>query len=176
MEEESQRAPWFLRAILLASLLLLALSVGAEYLSQPKFTERVEIGRGPHDMAIVPGTRADFVTIGLPYKEVQAGLGPGVVRPVKASELIIFEEYGLSVSIVDDRVEHIYLVSPEFKTRAGVGVGSDVDEVVKSQGRDYEFEGETSDYVMHYWEAGIHYTIKDEKVTAIQLSAPILGK
>lgn len=174
MDSPSQKPPLFLRLLLLASLVLLLLAVGSEVVRRPATTS-LEAHVGASDMTIVGGQRVDFVTLGMPLTQAQERLGKGVARPTDKVVVHLFPDYGLSLGVTEGRVVSIYIQSPNFTTRAGLGVGSDVDQVIKTYGSRYEFEGTEQDYTLHFWAQGIHFSVQNNKVTAIQVTEALEG-
>ncbi len=165
-----------LRALLIASLLILVTTVGAEWMQRPIPPSQVPPQNpGSSDNFIVPGHRVDFITLGLSITVVEKTLGHGVIRPTPEAQLYLFQDYGLSMSVVEDRVDSIYVKSPHFKTRQGTGVGSDVSEVIRQFGDDYVMDGDEKDYELHYWSEGIHFRVSEDKVTAIQITQTVDG-
>ena len=165
-----------LRAVLIASLLILCVAVSSEWMRQPELPGQTPPSRpGTSDNRIVGGHRVDFITLGLSITLVEKTLGKAVIRPAPEAQLYIFQDYGLSMSVVEDRVESIYVKSPHFTTRQGVGVNSDVSEVIRAFGDHYVMEGDEQEYELHYWTEGIHFRVSKQTVTAVQVTQSIDG-
>lgn len=181
------RASWPLRLLLALSVLLLVLAATAELSRQG-----AEVGGtptpeapGPMDELIVPGHRVSFIVLGLPIHDVEAKLGSGVIRPSKEALLYLFDKFGLSCGVQQNRVVSVRILTPQFRTRGGISVGADVDLVVRELGADYEYAGEgppptpgatpPETYLLHYWSQGIHVGIRHTQVESLQVTAPVEG-
>ena len=126
------------------------------------------------DGKIVAGQRVDFITLNLPMAEVEARLGAGKVRPQTAAQLYIYDQLGISVAAQEGLVQSILVQNPNMRTVQDLGVGSDVDRVVRAFGRNYEYEGRGSKaYSLHYWSQGIHFTVQSTRVVNILVSQPL---
>ena len=148
--------------------------VASEWMRQPTAPGKAPPREpGTSDNQIVPGHRVDFITLGLSVTLVEKTLGKGMIRPAPEAQLYLFQDYGLSMSVVDDRVDSIYVKSPHFKTRQGTGVGSDVSEVIRQFGDDYVMDGPEDKYELHYWTEGIHFRVEGQKITAVQVTQTI---
>lgn len=173
--QKAPQVPWSLRLILIASLALLLVATLSEYhrsaapsTALPPSTERLA-----KDQLVIPGTRVGPISLGLPVNSVTELLGQGQLRPQDEGMVHLYEELGLVLFSEDDRVLSVTVRSPAYRTRSGVGVGSDVAEVLNSLGRDYEKEGSQDHYVLHNFGEGWHVGIKDNKVTYIQITVKL---
>lgn len=160
-----------LRALLIASLLILTVMVTSEWMQRPTPPGVVPLSEpGASDNLIVPGHRVDFITLGLSITLIEKTMGKGTIRPTKEAQLYLFQDYGISMSVIEDRVDSIYVKSPHFKTRQGIAVESDVSQVVRHFGNGYVMDGDEKEYELHYWTEGIHFRIIQERVHAIQIT------
>ena len=187
MEESPARAPWPLRLLLALSVILLLLAGAAELMRSGVSVAGTPTPEapGPLDERIVPGHRVSFILLGLPITEVEGKLGAGVIRPSQDALLYLFEKVGLGCGVQKGQVVSIRVLSPHFRTRGGVGVGTDVDQVVRELGPDYEYSGDgpsptpgaapPESYVLHYWSQGIHVGVKMTRVESLQITAPVEG-
>ena len=145
-----------LRIVLVASLVLFLLATATEMYLTPSnpLVNPTPTTKSAQDNLIVPGTRIGPVTLGLAADEVTKLFGKGQLRPLKTGVLHLYEQQGLVVYVEDERVASVSVRSPQFATRGGIRVGSDVDSVLSSLGRDYELEGDEENYVLHNWTEG----------------------
>lgn len=171
----SSIVPIGIRVVLVASLLLLLLATLTE-------THKLPVSTAPTppptesfalDSLIVPGTRVGPLTLGLSVKKMAEILGPGQLRPQSPGVVHLFPNAGFVVYTEADRIVSVGVRSPAYKTRSGVGVGSDVDEVLRTLSSDYEMEGSGKEYKLHNWSEGWHLEVKDNKVTYIQVTAKL---
>jgi hypothetical protein len=174
-QSSNKTVAWGLRIVLLASLTLFLLATLTE-------TNKAPISAAPtppltnnftRDTLIIPGTRVGPVTLGLPIKILNEVLGAAQMRPQGQGLVHLYPEPGLVVYSENDRVVSVTVRSPTFKTRSGVGVGSDVDEVLRTLSGDYEMEGAGREYRLHNWSEGWHLEVQDNKVTYIQITAKL---
>ena len=174
-EKPSQVVSIGIRVVLLASLALLLLATLTETNKLPDSTHPTPrpTDKTTLDAIIVPGTRIGAITLGLPMKTVTEILGQGQLRPQGAGTVHLYPNSGLVVYSEKDRVVTVSVRSPAFKTRGGVGVGSDVDEVLRTLSSDYEMEGSGTEYKLHNWSEGWHLEVKDNKVTYIQITTKL---
>lgn len=173
--EKAPSIPLSLRLILLASLVLLLIATLAEVHETPPGIEQLppETDSYALDDLIIPGTRVGPLTLGLPITHATEVLGQAQLRPQENGMVHLFKENGLVVFSEQERVVSVTVRSPAFRTRAGVRVGSDVDQVLATLGREYEMVGSAEDYVLHNFEEGWHVGVKDDKVTYFQITAKI---
>jgi len=181
------RASWPLRLLLALSILLLILAATAELARHGKGSTQTPTpeAAGPLDELIVPGHRVSFIVLGVPVQEVEARLGPGVIRPSQGALLYLFDKVGLACGVQQGQVVSVRILSPSFRTRGGVAVGADVDLVIRELGTSYEYAGEgpsptpgappPENYVLHYWSQGIHVAIKHTHVESLQVTPPVEG-
>lgn len=180
MSEDAQQnkpapVPPALRLLLLASLVLLLVAVGAEWAAHRTPEPQPAPGRGPHDLMIMPGQRVGFITLGLPITQVAETLGKAEIRPQENTQLHIYNQEGLSFAVQKGRILSIFVKTANFATRDGIRVGADVDRVIRTYGDSYEFTGDNEAYVLHYWSAGIHFAVEKTKVVSIQVTEPMLA-
>lgn len=179
MSEETQVKPGILlglRVVLVASLVLFLLATLSEtYRSPANDIEVPPTERSTPDSLIVPGVRVGPVTLGLPVTQLSQYYGKAQLRPHEDGIVHLFEEHGLVVYAEQDRVQQVTVRSPHYKTRAGVGVGSDVDAVLQNLGQDYEKVGSQDKYVLHNWNHGWHTGIENDKVTYFQITPTLSG-
>ena len=174
--KESVSVPWPLRYLLIASLSLLLLAVGAELARfQGNPTDGVMGRLGPQDGAILPGLRIDFVSLGVPIKQVEHKLGSGKIKPTSQATLYHFGQIDLTCGVQEEKITSVLTRNPIFRTRTGVHVGSPVDEVVREYGDRYEYDKLEDGYTLHYWRQGIHFTVRSERVHSI-LITPALNQ
>ncbi|MBI3924406.1 MAG: hypothetical protein HY319_02595 [Armatimonadetes bacterium] len=177
MADDVQRKPSAaLRLILIASLVLLLLAAGAEWLERWPQAPGSEVGLGPDDRVIMPGQRVGPITLGLSARSAEAVLGRAEIRPQEGILLHVYEQHGLSLAVKDGRVLSIVVKDPRFQTRDGIGVGTDVDRAVRAYGEHYEWEGKSEAYVLHYWAAGIHLRVEKTIVVSIQITEPMVSR
>ena len=164
-----------LRFVLVASLLLLLLATLSEtiVLQEPVSPTPTPTDKFFLDTMIVPGTRIGPVTLGLSTKRLTELLGPGQMRPQASGIVHLFPDSGLVVYSENERVVSVTARSPVFKTRGGVGVDSDVDEVLRTLSSDYEMEGSGQEYKLHHWGEGWHLEVKDDKVIYFQITTKL---
>ena len=174
MSEQNETGPATLglRIILVASLLLLVLATLSETVRLSPTIEPTPTltDTSINDHLIIPGTRIGPVTLGLPVKKLEQLLGRATLRPQGEGTVYLFPEHGLAVYCQDARVFSVTTRSPLHKTRAGVGVGSDVDEVLRGLSRNYEMEGSAPRYLLHNWGDGWHDEVYNDKITYFQIS------
>lgn len=171
-QPKDQQVPVGLRLILVASLALLLVATLAELQDAPATpTELPPVTESSTlDQLIIPGTRIGPLTLGLPVGQANEVLGQAQLRPRENGIVHLYEKYGLVVFSEQDRIVSVTVRSPAFKTRAGVGVGSDVDAVLNTLGREYEMAGKPPDYILHNFGEGWHVGVKDHKVTYFQIT------
>lgn len=164
-----------LRIVLIASLVLFLLATVTEmYRSPPEpVVDPTPTERSASDNLIVPGTRIGPMTLGLSEDEVVRLLGKGQMRPVKTGVLHLYENLGLVVYIEEEKVTSVTVRSPQFETRQGIRVGSDIDLVLSHLGKEYELEGNDEEYVLHNWGQGWHVGVNKSLVTYFQVTPPI---
>ncbi|MGE0495401.1 MAG: hypothetical protein AB7S38_39715 [Vulcanimicrobiota bacterium] len=162
------------RLLLLASLLLLLLAVGAEVVSRPRLEPGPPVTAGPEDLLIVPGQRVGFIMLGLAVSELENKLGKSIIRPAHDAQLHVYPEAGISLSTRGGHIVSILVKNPQFKTRSGIGVGSDVDAVMRTFSEHYEYEGDEKHYNLHYWAVGIHFLVEEDHISTIQITEPML--
>jgi hypothetical protein len=174
-QSQSIRVPWSLRLVLIASLLLLLLATVAETYrlpatpgASPTPTERYTL-----DTLIVPGMRIGPVTLGLSTHKLAEILGPAQLRPQGEGIVHLYPEAGLVVYTEKERVVSVTTRASVYKTRGGVGVGSDVDQVLRSLSGDYEMEGTGREYKLHNWGEGWHLQVEGDVVTYIQITTKL---
>ncbi|MEW6277043.1 MAG: hypothetical protein AB1758_00370 [Candidatus Eremiobacterota bacterium] len=161
--------------VILAVAVLLGLAV-AIHSNAPPQPASVPVGPGPEDRTIVAGLRVDLVTLGMPARAVEKRWGQATMRPTESSLIYRFDSLGVTLGVRDDKVESILVKNPALRTRGGVGVGSDVDQVIREFGTRYEFEGDPkSAYKLQYWDKGIHFTVEKDNVASILITQPVLG-
>lgn len=161
-----------LRIVLIASLILLLLATLGE-------TNKLPASVGPTpaltdnstpDALIIPGTRIGPVTLGLPVEKLEDKLGRAQLRPQGEGTIYLYPDRGLVVYCQDGRVFSVTTRSPLHLTRSGVGVNSDVNDVLRTLSKNYEMEGSGSRYVLHNWSEGWHIEVKDNKVSYLQIT------
>lgn len=175
-KQTNQAVPVGLRFVLFASLLLLLIATLSE-------THRLPHSVGPtpaltqnytNDHLIVPGARIGPVTLGLSTAKLEEILGRATLRPQGEGTVYLYPDRGLVVYCQDGRVFSVTTRSPEFQTRAGVGVGSDVNDVLRGLSKDYEMEGSpTARYVLHNWSQGWHIEVERDRASYIQITPMI---
>lgn len=161
-----------LRIVLVASLILLLLATLSETNRLPATVEPTPAltESSTPDTLIVPGTRIGPVTLGLPTRRLEQVLGKATLRPQGQGTIHLYPDRGLVVYVQDGRVFSVTCRSPLFKTRSGVGVEADVDEVLRTLSKNYEMEGSGSKYLLHNWSEGWHIEVKDNKVSYLQIT------
>lgn len=125
------------------------------------------------DHLIIPGTRIGPVTLGLSNQQLVEALGEGQLRPHEEGYVHLYEQYALVIYSENDRVVSATTRSPVFRTRTGIGVGDDVDTVLKVSKSEFEMEGSEKNYVLHDWQRGIHLGIEENRVSHIQITAAL---
>lgn len=159
----------------MASLLLFLVATLTEVYRNP--TEQTIIPdqteRMAEDTVIIPGTRIGVFTLGLPISHLTRLFGQGTQRPHGKGVVHLYEEVGIVVYSESDLITSVTVRSPEFQTRQGVGVGVDVDKVLKTLGKSDEVEGDERSYVMHNWSEGWHVGVEGAKVTYVQVTSPL---
>ncbi len=128
------------------------------------------------DTLIVPGARIGPVTLGLSTKKMVEVLGPGQLRPKAPGTIHLYPQFGMVIYSESDRVHSVTVRSPIYKTRSGVSVGSDVDLVLSTLGKNYEMDGGGRTYTLHNWLEGWHMEIVDDEVAYIQVTMKVSEK
>jgi hypothetical protein len=174
-ELPSKSISWGLRFVLVASLLLLLLAALSETHRLPTSTAPTPppTDRFTRDTLIIPGTRIGPVTLGLSTRTLTEVLGPAQLRPQGEGVVHLYPREGLVVYTENDRVVSVTARASIYKTRSNVGVGSDVDEVLRTLSGDYEMDGSGREYKLHNWSEGWHLEVKDDKVEYIQITAKL---
>jgi hypothetical protein len=95
---------------------------------------------GPNDNLILPGDRVGFITLGLPITEVEPKLGSGRIRPTQRAVLYLFSDVGITCGVEGGRVTFILVHAHGFVLRTGIGVGTDVEAVIRAFGDGYEYD------------------------------------
>jgi hypothetical protein len=164
-----------IRVVLVASLILLLVATLTETNRLPDATNPTPppTDHSTMDALIVPGTRVGPVTLGLAMKQVGEILGPGQMRPQAPGTVHLYPESGLVIYSENERVVSVTVRSPAYKTRSGVGVGSDVDEVLRTMSKDYEMEGSGREYKLHNWAEGWHLEVADNKISYVQITTKL---
>lgn len=172
------RAPLSLRLVLIASLLLLLIATVSEVNRLPGNMESTPppTDQSTIDTLIVPGTRIGPVTLGLSTKQMVDVLGQGQLRPKAPGTIHLYPQHGMVIYSEGDRVHSVTVRSPIYKTRSGVCVGSDVDQVLTTLGKNYEMDGSGKTYVLHNWLEGWHMEIADDRVSYIQVTMKVSEK
>lgn len=174
-ESSAKIVPIGLRVVLVAALLLLLLATLAETSRLPESTAPTPppTESSTVDTMIVPGTRIGPVTLGLSTKRMTEIMGPAQLRPQAPGTVHLYPRAGMVVYSENDRVISVTVRSPLYKTRSGVGVGSDVDAVLKTLSGNYEMEGSGREYRLHNWSEGWHLEVGDDKVSYIQITTKL---
>lgn len=174
-DSPSQGVTIGLRVVLIASLLLLLIATLTETSKLPESTNPTPPPTESFtvDSLIVPGTRIGPVALGLSTQKMAEILGPSQMRPQGQGTVHLFPSTGMVVYSENNRVISVSVRSPAFKTRSGVGVGSDVDDVLRTLSGDYEMEGSGKEYKLHNWSEGWHLEVKGDKVTYIQITTKL---
>ena len=175
----NSKIPWFLRLLLIASLLMLLLTSASE-LGRWRSVEPLSAnGPGPADQYIVPGLRIGFVTLNLPIQEVEARMGKARLEPTEKAVIYRWDQANLKCVVEGGRVTSILTTEPGLHTRTGLHVGSPVDEVIRSYGDGYEYDTKDSGpsasptpaknqpYVLHYFQQGVHFSVHQGAVRSI---------
>lgn len=176
-DEKTPKQPILLglRIVLFASLALFLLATLTELYNSPDETN-IEPNPTHHttaDTLIVPGIRIGPVTLGLSPEKLSKSLGKGKLRPHENGVMHLYEDHGIVLYSENDKVMSVTARSPVFKTRSGVGVDSDVDQLLKALGADNEMVGEGESYVLHNWGRGWHAGIENHKVVYFQVTPGI---
>ena len=161
-----------LRFILVASLLLFLLATLSETNRLPATVEPTPALTQTYtnDSLIIPGTRIGPATLGLSTTKLEQILGRATLRPQGEGTVYLYPDHGLVIYCQDSRVFSVTTRSPMYKTRSGVGVGSDVNDVLRNLSNSYEMEGSPPRYVLHNWSEGWHIEIDQDKVTYLQIT------
>lgn len=186
-EESRKRQRRWLRVLLLASLAILLVAVGAELpeRGEPSRRPQPAITAGPDDQFISPGERVGFLRLGLHISTVEQRLGRGKAKPTQSAVLYRFDDAGLTCGVQHSQVTYILVTNPNLHTPAGIAVGSDADLVVRELGDDYEYEplekssatpnanaARPNAFTLHYWKDGIHVNMNGDKVESILIMSP----
>ena len=163
------------RFILIASLALFLLATVSEvYRSPPTPTmEPTRTQSSAKDALIVPGVRIGALTLGLPTSQLKELLGKGMLRPHDKGLMHLYEDLGIVIYSEKEKIVSVTVRSPLFKTRSGVGAGSDVSDVLQQLGAESEKVVTADGYILHNWKRGWHVGIKDDKVEFFQVTMPI---
>lgn len=172
---ESETVRLGLRLVLVASLLLFLLATLTEQQRLPVSTQPTPppTDSVALDSLIIAGTRIGPVTLGLSTERVRQLLGPGQLRPQGEGVVHLYPEAGLVIYSEKGRVHSVTARSPIYRTRSGVGVGSDVNEVLQTLSGSYEMVGEGPHYRLHNWSEGWHLEVQNERVTYIQITTKL---
>lgn len=184
-EESRNRQRRWLRLLLLASVAILLVAVGAELPEQdePSHRPSTTVTAGPEDQFIAPGERVGFLRLGLHISAVEQRLGRGRAKPTQTAVLYRFDQAGLTCGVQHGQVTSVLVTNPSLHTPAGIQVGSDADLVVRELGDDYEYEPlerppatpngpRPNAFTLHYWKDGIHVNMNGDKVESILVMPP----
>ena len=178
MSEQSQHRPTVgiaVRFILIASLVLFLLATVSEVYRSPPTPamEPVRTLSSAKDTLIVPGVRVGALTLGLSTSQLKDLLGKGILRPHDKGLMHLYEELGIVIYSEKEKIVSVTVRSPLFKTRGGVGAGSDVSDVLQQMGSDSEKVATSDGYILHNWKRGWHAGVRDEKVEFFQVTMPL---
>ncbi|MGM9991785.1 MAG: hypothetical protein ACI376_02910 [Candidatus Bruticola sp.] len=148
---------------------------------------------GSYDNRIVPGYRAGFITLGMKATLLEPTLGQASLRPQKNAILYLFPKYNINVAVNKNLVQSVFIFNPCFivglknsdeAPEKQIKVGADIENALRLFGENYEAETKgvrtesISDlgqrYTLHYWEDGVHFGVKDHKITDIMITQPII--
>lgn len=165
-----------LRFVLVASLILFLLATATEvdrlppaYNPLPPSTQA-----SIADHLIIPGTRLGPLTLGLSTKSLEATLGQASLRPQRDGVVYLYPQIGLLAYTEQGRVISATVRSPLFKTRTGIGVGSDIGDALRTLPGHYEMEGSGANYKLHCWSEGWHLEVKDNHIASIQITLKLI--
>ena len=114
---------------------------------------------------VVPGRSAGPAVLGMPGQELvrQLGRPSGAVR-AEAGTRLSWPRVGLSVRLDrDGKVEAVFVESPRFRTREGVGVGSTREDVVVAFGPTDHAQEDRSTLILAYPGLGISFAIRKDR-------------
>lgn len=169
------RVPLPLALLLTAAMIVGALAVFGEFEAARRAPSPQAARPARGDGRIMPGHRVDFITMGLPVERVEAALGRGKVRPKQDSVLYLFDEVGVHVAAHRGLVQSVLILNPNLTTADGIGVGADVDRVLRTFGEHYEYESRgPNEYTLHYWPQGIHFFVKETIVNRILVTEAVI--
>lgn len=173
--EPGRRIPLPLALLLTAAMIVGALAVFGEIEAARRSPSPQAARPARGDSRIIPGHRVDFITLGLPVDRVEAAIGRGKVRPKQDSVLYLFDEVGVHVAAHKGLVQSVLVLNPNLTTPDGIGVGADVDRVLRTFGEHYEYESRgPEEYTLHYWPKGIHFFVKETTVNRILVTEPVI--
>lgn len=173
--EPGRRIPLPLALLLTAAMIVGALAVFGELEAARRSPSPQAARPARGDSRIIPGHRVDFITLGLAVDRVEAAIGRGKVRPKQDSVLYLFEEVGVHVAAHKGLVQSVLVLNPNLTTPDGIGVGADVDRVLRTFGEHYEYESRgPEEYTLHYWPKGIHFFVKETTVNRILVTEPVI--
>ncbi len=178
VSEQSQQKPpvsLAVRFILIASLVLFLLATVSEVYRSPPTPEMepIQTESSAKDTLIVPGVRVGALTLGLSTGQLNELLGKGILRPHDNGLMHLYEELGIVIYSEKDKIVSVTVRSPLFKTRGGVGAGSDVSDVLQQMGSESEKVTTADGYILHNWKRGWHAGVRNEKVEFFQITLPL---
>lgn len=124
------------------------------------------------DHLIVPGKRVGVIELGADINTVESKIGNGEIAPRKDFQIYHFTQYSIDVSVQKDTIIMILVTNRKYKTPEGFYVGGSISPVIRHYGKDYEYEdikGSNGEYLIQYWEKGISFSVKHERITRIKI-------
>lgn|GEM_PF-1463060 len=124
------------------------------------------------DHLLVPGKRVGVIELGADIKTVESRIGNGEIAPRKDFQIYHFVQYSIDVSVQKDTIIMILVTNRKYRTQEGFCVGGSISPVIRQYGKDYEYEdikGSNGEYLIQYWEKGISFSVKRERITRIKI-------
>jgi len=125
-----------------------------------------------NDYVILPGKRAGTIELGDSIDRVEARIGRGIIAPRKDFQIYSFPRYLMDLCVQKDQIVMILLVNPRYRTREGISVGESSSSIIRAFGKQYEYEemtGADHEYIIQYWEKGISFSIRKERIVKIKV-------
>ncbi len=124
------------------------------------------------DYLIIPGKRAGIFQLGEPIGKLESILGKGLIAPREDFQIYSFVGRNVDVGVQKDLVTMILVMNNKYSTKEGIRIGERVSPAVRIYGTKYEYSKAGSsnvDYLIQYWDAGISFSVKNERIVKIKL-------
>jgi len=166
-----KRASLLIAALIMWSIVIFPLSA-----QTPSGPSVKEIKGDDHIM--MPGKRVGVIELGANINNVENVIGKGEIAPRKDFQIYHFMQYSIDVSVQKDTIIMILVTSRKYRTPEGFCVGGSISPVIRSYGKEYEYEdikGTNGEYLIQYWEKGIAFSVKQERITRIKIFNSRIG-
>jgi hypothetical protein len=130
-----------------------------------------------NDLLIIPGIRVGVIELGQTIEHIEGFIGKGEIVPRKDFQIYSFPEHQIDVSVQKELAVMILVLNPRYKTKEGICVGSSVTPIIRNYGKSYEFEEQkgSDDYIITYWEKGISFSLRKNRIIKIKIFNEKLG-